>query len=134
MVALDPAGAHRRFVDEVVVGKQVNLLDELFAPDAVVEQGSLEGLREQMQAQADGLDISVTYLHELVSADWVVHHMDISILHVGHFMGVAGTGRSAQLAEVEAARVVDGRIIEMWSVADVVGAMHQLGIPLPTPP
>jgi hypothetical protein len=64
----------------------------------------------------------------------VVHHAHISITHVGDFMGIAGTGRAAQLAEVEAARVAGGRIIEMWSVADIDRAVAQLGLPLRTRP
>ena len=125
------AAVHRRFVDEVVVSKRLEILDELFDPSAAVEQGSLDGLRAQMEAQAGGLDLSVSYLHEYVDGDWVIHHMDITIAHVGDFMGHPGTGRIAHLPEVEAARVVDGRIVEMWSVADRVGVMVQLGLPIP---
>jgi hypothetical protein len=126
------ASVHRRFVDEVVVGKRVELVDELFDSAAILDQGSLDALRDQMKAQALGLDITASYLHEYNEGDWTVHHMDIAIKHVGDFMGQPGTGNEAHLLEVEAARVLDGRIIEMWSVADIVGAMVQLGIPLPT--
>jgi SnoaL-like polyketide cyclase len=125
------AAVHRRFVDEVVVSKRLDLLDDLFHPEALVEQGSLELLRAQMQAQATGLDMTVSYLHEFVDGDWAVHHMQIAITHVGEFAGRPPTGRVTQLNEVEAARVVDGRIVEMWSVADVLSAMLQLGFPLP---
>lgn len=126
-----PAAIHRRFVDEVVVGKRVELLDDFFDPEAKLEQGSLGALRAQMVAQAEGLDIEISYLHEFTDGDWAIHHMDIRIAHVGPFMGTQGAGRVANLMEVEAARVVSGRIVEMWSVADRVGAMVQLGLPLP---
>jgi predicted ester cyclase len=126
-----PDAVHRRFVDEVVVAKRIDLLDELFDADAHVEQGSLDALRAQMKAQAEGLDIAVTYLHEFIDGDWVIHHMDLTITHVGNFMGQHGSGRVAHLAEVEAARVSGGRIVEMWSVADRVATMVQLGLPIP---
>jgi predicted ester cyclase len=122
---------HRRFVDDVVVAKRVDLISELFSPEAVVEQGSLDALRQQMGAQAAGLNLTVTYLHEFTDADWVIHHMAIDIEHVGDFLGAIGSGRVARLLEVEAARVVDGQIVEMWSVADRAAAMLDLGIPLP---
>jgi predicted ester cyclase len=128
-----PASIHRRFVDEVVVAKRMDLLDELIDPNAVLEQGSLEGLRAQMDAQSKGLDIVVSYLHELTDDAWVVHHMAIEITHSGDFMGQPGSGRVVQMLEVEAARVVDGRIVEMWSVADVFRAMTEIGIALPGP-
>ncbi len=126
-----PASVHRKFVDEVVVGKRLELLDALFDRDATLEQGSLEALRAQMEEQARGLDIAVQYVHEFLDGDWVIHHMDITIRHTGEFMGQPGSNRVARLAEVEAARVVDGRIVEMWSVADRLGVMHQLRFPLP---
>lgn len=126
-----PAAVHRRLVDQVVVAKQLDALEELINSNVRVEHGSLDALRAQMQAQADGLDLLSPYLHEFGSGDWAVHHMDITITHVGEFMGQMDSGRMAHLNEVEAARVVDGRIVEMWSVADVVGAMVQLGLPIP---
>lgn len=59
----DPATVHRRFVDEVVIAKKVELLDELFDPGAQVEQGSLDALRGQMEAQAVGFDGHIEYLN-----------------------------------------------------------------------
>ena len=52
----DAASVDRRFVDEVVIAKRVDLLDELFSKDAQVEQGSLAALRAQMEAQAEAFD------------------------------------------------------------------------------
>ena len=127
----DPAAVHRRFVDDVVVGKRVELLDELFAPDAELEQGDVAALRAQMQAQAEAFDGSVDYVDEVVQGDWVVHRMDITMTMTGPFLGMAATGQTARFYEVEAARVVDGRIVEMWSVVDRSDVFHQLGL---TPP
>jgi predicted ester cyclase len=128
-----PPSVHRRFVDEVVVAKRIDLLDELIDANAILEQGSLEGLRAQMEAQSKGLDIVVSYLHEFTDGEWVVHHMSVEIAHTGEFMGQPGSGRMVQMLEVEAARVVDGRIVEMWSVADVFRAMTEIGIAIPGP-
>jgi hypothetical protein len=126
-----PASVHRRFVDEVVVSKRVELVDELFDSKAVLDQGSIDALRAQMNAQAVGLDVGVSYLHEFNEGDWTVHHMDLTIKHIGDFMGHRGTGMEVHLLEVEGARVQDGRIVEMWSVADTYRAMAELGIALP---
>jgi predicted ester cyclase len=128
-----PAAVHRRFVDEVVVAKRTDLLDELIDEHAILEQGSRQGLRAQMEAQSKGLDIAVSYLHELADQEWVVHHLSVEITHSGEFMGQPGTGRTVQMREVEAVRVVEGRIVEMWSVADVLRAMTEIGIALPDP-
>jgi predicted ester cyclase len=131
-MSTSPASVHRRFVDEVVVGKRIELIDELFDSNALLDQGSFDALRAQMQAQATGLDVAVSYLHEFNEDDWTVHHMDLTIKHVGEFMGQPGTGKEVHMIEVEGARVQEGRIVEMWSVADTYRAMLEVGISLPT--
>ena len=98
----EPVDVHRRFVDEVVVGKQIDRLDDLFTVDAVLEQGSLDALRAQMAAQAQGLDVEVSFLHEFTDGDWVIHHLDLRITHVGEFMGRSGSGGTWKLAAVTA--------------------------------
>lgn len=123
---------HRRFVDEVVVGKRVELVGELFSPDANLEQGSVDALRAQMEAQAVAFDADLTYVNEVVQNDWVVHRMDISMTMSGPFMGMAPTHATAKFFEVEAARVVKGKIVEMWSVVDRSDVFRQLEIQGPT--
>jgi predicted ester cyclase len=127
----DNKAIYRRFLDEVVVGKNVEVLDELFHLDAVLSQGSLDGLRAQMSTQAEGVDVAVRDLHQFVDGDWLVTHMALDITHSGTFMGYPATGKTAHIEEVECARIVDGKIAEMFSVADVTSAFIQLGIPLP---
>ena len=124
----DPASVHRRFVDQVFIGKEVDLIDELFDPAAHLEQGSIEALRRQMEAQAVSFDGSLDYVDEIVEGEWVVHRMDITMTMSGPFMGQEPTGRTACFMEVEAARVRDGRIVEMWSLVDRSDVFRQLGL------
>jgi predicted ester cyclase len=107
-------------------------LEDLFAPDADLEQGSLDALRTQMEAQAVAFDGELTYVDEIVQGDWVVHRMDISMTMTGPFLGTPATNATARFYEVEAARVVDGRIVEMWSVVDRSDVFRQLKIDDPT--
>lgn len=129
---MDGKALYRRFVDEAVVGGDLAVLDELFAPDAVLPaQGDLAGLRAQLAAQHAGLDISVRYDHQFTDDDWVITHMTLTIAMIGKFMGQAPTDRVATVPEIEVVRLRDGRIVEMWSVIDVAGGMHQLGLQIP---
>lgn len=128
----DPASVHRRFVDQVVVGKRVELVGELFSPDADLEQGSVDALRAQMEAQAVAFDVELAYVNEVVQDDWVVHRMEISMIMTGPFMGMAPTNATAKFYEVEAARVVEGKIVEMWSEVDRSDVFRQLEIQGPT--
>jgi predicted ester cyclase len=128
----DNKALYRRFVDDVVVGKNVGLIDELFHADATLPaQGNLDGLRAQMTAQAEGVDVGVEYLHQFADGDWVITHMALAITHSGSFMGHDASGKTAHIQEIECVRVVDGRIAEMWSVADLAAAFIQLGLPIP---
>jgi hypothetical protein len=69
---VDGKALYRRFVDEAVVGGDLAVVDELFAPDAVLPaQGDLAGLRAQLWAQTAGLDISVRYEHRFTEM-WAV--------------------------------------------------------------
>lgn len=124
----DPASVHRRFVDQVVIAKEIDLIDELFDPAARLEQGSIETLRQQMEAQAVAFDGKLDYVAEIVEGEWVVHRMDITLTMSGPFMGQEPTGRTARFIEVEAARVRDGRIVEMWSLVDRSDVFRQLGL------
>jgi len=129
---MDGKALYRRFVDEAVVGGDLAVVDELFAPDAVLPaQGDLAGLRAQLAAQKAGLDISVRYEHQFADGDWVITHMTLTIAMIGEFMGQSPTDKIATVPEVEAIRVRDGRIAEMWSVLDFAGGMHQLGLRVP---
>ena len=128
---MDGKAIYRRFVDEVVVGGDVDLIDELFAADAVLpNQGDLDGLRAQVESQKRGLKLSVNHEHQFVDNDWVITHMSVTGKMIGEFMGHPPTGRTASTQEIEVARIVDGRIVEMWSVIDITRVLIDLGLPL----
>lgn len=116
---------YRRFVDEIVVGKKLELIDELFHPDCVLPiQKNLDGLKAQMAQQAQAYNVSVKYLHGLADGDWVISHMALTI-------ELADGSKTAHIEEIECAHVVDEKIAEMWGVADVASAFLQLGLPVP---
>jgi C-1 hydroxylase len=48
--------------------------------------------------------------------------------HMGPFMGVPATGRSFRIDVIDIVRVVDGRIVEHWGVADRLSIAQQLGV------
>jgi predicted ester cyclase len=129
---MDRKAIYRRFVDEVVVGGNIELIDELFTANAVLpRQRDLDGLRAQMEGQKRGLKLSVAYEHQFEDGDWVITHMTVTGKMIGEFMGHAPTGRTASAQEIEVARVEDGRIVEMWSVMDITRVLIDLGLPVP---
>jgi predicted ester cyclase len=48
--------------------------------------------------------------------------------HTGTFLGVPPTGNLVRFETLDAMRVVDGRIVEHWGVANLLSAMRQIGV------
>jgi predicted ester cyclase len=82
-------------------------------------QGFLEAFSGMSEV---GIDIKM----QIAEGDKVMTHMVTSGRHTGDFMGVSATGRSVSLATIRIDRIVDGKIAEHWSVADMAGLMQQL--------
>jgi len=48
--------------------------------------------------------------------------------HEGPFMGLPGTGRRIDITVIDVVRVVDGRLVEHWGVADRFSVAQQIGL------
>ena len=48
--------------------------------------------------------------------------------HEGPFMGLPGTGRRIDITVIDVGRVVDGRLVEHWGVADRFSVAQQIGL------
>ena len=130
------AAVVRRFIDEVINGGRLELVDELWSKDLAWHGGSLGELR--------GLEAYKTFLgaaasgafsgmhlavHDIVAADGkVAVRFTNSGTQTGPFMGVPPTGRRAEWLGVAIYSVVDGKIADAWFGEDVLGMMLQLGV------
>jgi predicted ester cyclase len=47
--------------------------------------------------------------------------------HTGEFQGLAPTGRVVRFTSTDIYRIVDGKIVEVWTELDALGMMQQLG-------
>lgn len=69
---------------------------------------------------------------EIVDGDRVALRFTQTGTHTGAFMGLAPTGRTFAMAGQTVLHFRDGRVVERWSSADMLGLMVQLGaIPQP---
>ena len=48
--------------------------------------------------------------------------------HEGEFMGILPTGQRVSMGLIDIVRIVDGRVVEHWSMGDNLGMMQQLGV------
>jgi predicted ester cyclase len=47
--------------------------------------------------------------------------------HEGEFMGIPPSGRSVSMGLIDIVRILDGRVVEHWSMGDTLDMMRQLG-------
>lgn len=77
-------------------------------------------------------DWQVTLEDLLAEGDRAMARWRIRGTHEGELMGVPATATPVELTGHYLARCADGRIVESWEIADVLGLMQQLGV-LPAP-
>ncbi|MEV4438650.1 ester cyclase [Streptomyces sp. NPDC049577] len=125
----------RRFYDEVAVGGDLGLIDELFAEDyrehdlgAWEEPADdREAFRETVAGWRNAFEFRFD-LHSLVAeGDEVVVRWTWRGTHRGDFRGLAPTGRQAAMDGFTTFRLEDGRIREGWWTYDMLGLLRQLG-------
>jgi steroid delta-isomerase-like uncharacterized protein len=71
-------------------------------------------------------NVGITVVNQIAEADQVTTHMVMTAQHDADFMGMPATGKSISLTTIRVDRLVDGKIAEHWSVADMAGLMQQL--------
>ena len=131
-----PVTVVRRFLDEVVNGGNLDLIDELWADDLAWHGGSLGDIsgrpafRKFIAADAAG---AFTGMHltveEIVSAGQkVVVRFTNSGTQTGPFLGTPPTGRHAEWLGIGIYTVASGKISQAWFGEDVLGMLMQFGI------
>ena len=121
----------RRHYEEVLTGKNVAVIDELYAP--VINLGGGASMeREQFKAVTGMMhaafpDIVVTVQDQIAEGDKVVTRWTAQATHQGVFMGVPATGKRVMAKAIHIHQIVDGRIAALWEEFDMFGLMQQLG-------
>jgi steroid delta-isomerase-like uncharacterized protein len=113
----------------------VESLADLYAPDAVVESplgGTHQGraaIESVIGAFFSALsDALVTQDELIIDGDRVVLVVTVSGTDTGGFMGMAPSGRPAQLPVVFVCQVADGLITHERRIYDFTGMLVQIGV------
>ena len=130
----------RRFWEEVADQRNLELANELFAPDYVHHD---PGLPPQMQLSRDAYmqhlpmfyaafpDLHITVDAMIAEGDRVATRWSFSGVHQGELMGSPGTGKKVGAVGSTIQRIAGGRIVEGWRIFDVLGMRQQLGVAPP---
>ena len=141
----------RRFVDEVVNRGDLGAVDELLAPNFLEHDALIPGALAQ---SSDMGEVASTHLMgresakrqyallhagfpdlEVTVEDYVAEGERVALrsmwrgTHRGEFLGVAPTGRTIALENLELLRLQRGQIIEHWGLMDGTTLLTLLGVP-----
>jgi predicted SnoaL-like aldol condensation-catalyzing enzyme len=128
-----------RWREEIWSKRNVNIIDELHAPDFVGHYGGVvpgpirgrEALKQFFAAYLAAFEINVTPEFVIAEGDKVVVRDTNRVKHTGAFQGISPTGREGTIPSTDIYRIVAGKIVEQWFEGDFTGLMQQLGV-LPT--
>ena len=124
-----------RYAEEVVNRRNLDLLDEIFAPEFVLygadpdQVSGVEDLKQFFGMLHSGFPDFQGTIEDLFAAegDKVVLRFTFLGTHQGEFMGVGPTGKQVTMPGIDIFRIADGKIVELWGQEDMLGMMQQLG-------
>jgi len=111
--------------------KSPAMVDDLVAPDYVDHTNQLnrEGAKQFYTLMFKGFpDYHRTIEDIIAEGDKVWVHSTTTMTHTGEFRGIAPTGKKVTITGVNIYRIVDGKIVEGWSVTDSMNLLKQLGL------
>ena len=126
----------RRFFEEVIRGRNFDLLDELVSED-FVEHEAFPGLPTTgPEAPRAALGLFVAALPDLdmsideiiAEGDKVVVRGTMSGTHRGEFMGIPPTNKSIKVSFIDIVEIRGGKATAHWGVTDRAAMMEQLGL------
>ena len=125
----------RRVLEELFEQGDLDAADRLIHPEFVNHEAppdnpqGPEGLKETV-SWLRGLwgPMHADIEDELCEGDKVVARVTMHGRHVGEFLGKPPTGKEFAAEQIHIWRVMDGKVIEHWSVRDDLGQALQLGL------
>jgi predicted ester cyclase len=127
-------GLARRLFEEFFGGYDLGLADQFIAPDFVDHNpppgapNALDGLRGLVAAIRDAF---TEPRHELLFQEetgdgWVANHWRMTGKRTGEWFGTPASGRDVSFTGTDIVRVVDGRIIEIYHVEELLQLQAQI--------
>jgi predicted ester cyclase len=128
----------RRYVDEVLNGRNLDVIDEICADGYVshipgMPEMDRAGDKQPVGSMFAGFpDLAFELREQIAEGDRVLHTLTGRGTHQAAFMGLPPTGRHVGVTGLNIDRTANGKIAESWGVIDILGLLQQLGV-VPTP-
>ena len=124
-----------RQTEEVFNKHNPDAVDEIYAPDFVNHSAppgmpnDREGFKALIGMYLGAFpDLKVTSDFLVAEGDEVVNRWTTTATHSGELMGIPATGKRIKMTGIDIFRVAGGKIAELWTEADQMGLMQQLGV------
>jgi steroid delta-isomerase-like uncharacterized protein len=125
----------RRYFEEFVNERRLDVLEELVAPDAVDETRAYSGGtgdRDDFRQHALWLwesvqDVKATITDLIAEDDRVVVYWRIEGIHQGTIFGVPGTGKAFTGNSISTITIQDGKVVRYTVLPDRLGIIKQIG-------
>ena len=111
-----------------------SVLDDYIAEDFVAHNPAIPGVsldREGMKAAAEIFRVATPGRHEIgiqvAEGDLVASQVRGFGVHAGELLGIPATNRDVETDGIAIHRVRNGKIVEYWSVTDIVRVLQQVG-------
>ena len=125
----------RRYVELYNTG-DVALADEVIALDFVdythpeLRPGPEDVKHEVTSFRAAFPDARITIEDIIGEGDTVAFRFVLRGTHQGTFAGLPATGKEVTVTGMDFIRIVEGKLVELWSNQDTLGWLQQLGLEL----
>lgn len=97
--------------------------------DILQEHPGLHEIIPMQRAINDGFsERKVTFLLQFTDGEWVASRIMESHKHTGPFMGIPPTHKQIEMEILMFHRIVDGKIVQQHTQADVAAGMEQMGV------
>ena len=106
---------------------------KFYSPNILAHQTSGDIESSKYQQYLQGMftafpDAEFTMDDVLAEGDKVVFRSSWSGTHQGAIQRIPPTGKKVTVKTIVINRIIDGKIVELWSIADSLGMMQQLGV------
>ena len=128
------------FVEELWNNRNLDVADEIFAPDCITHQlrsgepvtsapRDPETLKQHVRDWVNAFpDLQFAIEQTVAAEDRVASHITMRGTHNGAWMGVSPTGKQISITMIVIHRIEAGKIVEDWVLVDSLGLFQQLGL------
>ena len=125
----------QRIFEEVINGRSLDVVEELFAPDYIFhgpggqELHGPEGFKQIVsQPHAAFPDFHITVEDMIAEGDKVVCRFSTSGTQKGVLGGIPPTNKLVRNRGMLIYRIAEGKVVEHWEILDMLGVIQQLGV------